>query len=368
MIEQQSNAITARVHYTNSGANATGLTVTVSVYNPAGTKIVDAASASEIGLGVYEYELASGSVTSDGLYTYIFDTAGTVDQRNIAGQWAIGVAGIENLNATISSRSTLTAANVWDYLSASASTASSIGKQIVDNIDAAISTRLPTASYTSPPSAASIATAVWTAGTRTLTSFGTLVADIWATATSGLTTAGSIGKHIVDYLTGDIYARLGAPTGASISADIAGISGDIDANEATIAAAVVNGLRGDIAIVRSPVEEQNVITVRVGDDYLTEHTRSFVWQLENFDTLVGGTASLAIAGVRVATGAVTDGGTDSDGNTIQTITVEATDTETLLLAGSEGQRKQFTVQITVDGDLMTTISGYATVLARHPQS
>lgn len=44
---------------------------------------------------------------------------------------------------------------------------------------------------------------------------------IWDVATSGLTTAGSIGKRIVDYLTGDIFARLGAPAGASIAADIA---------------------------------------------------------------------------------------------------------------------------------------------------
>jgi hypothetical protein len=47
------------------------------------------------------------------------------------------------------------------------------------------------------------------------------VQAIWDAATSALTTAGSIGKRIVDYLTGDAYARLGAPAGASIAADIA---------------------------------------------------------------------------------------------------------------------------------------------------
>lgn len=49
------------------------------------------------------------------------------------------------------------------------------------------------------------------------------VQAIWDALTSALTTANSIGKRIVDYLTGDIYARIGAPVGASISADIAGM-------------------------------------------------------------------------------------------------------------------------------------------------
>lgn len=49
---------------------------------------------------------------------------------------------------------------------------------------------------------------------------------IWDALTSALTTSGSIGKRIVDYLTGDAYARLGAPAGASVSADIAAVKTD----------------------------------------------------------------------------------------------------------------------------------------------
>ena len=47
------------------------------------------------------------------------------------------------------------------------------------------------------------------------------LASIWSIGSSTLTTAGSIGKRIVDFLTGDIFARLGAPAGGSIAADIA---------------------------------------------------------------------------------------------------------------------------------------------------
>lgn len=50
-----------------------------------------------------------------------------------------------------------------------------------------------------------------------------LVTLIWNALTSGMSTAGSIGKRITDYLTGDVFARLGAPAGASVSADIAAV-------------------------------------------------------------------------------------------------------------------------------------------------
>lgn len=60
-----------------------------------------------------------------------------------------------------------------------------------------------------------------TSGERT-----TLAGVVWSALTSGLTTAGSIGKRVVDYLTGDAFARLGAPAGASVSADVAAIKSE----------------------------------------------------------------------------------------------------------------------------------------------
>ncbi len=69
------------------------------------------------------------------------------------------------------------------------------------------------------------------------------VQAIWDALTSALTTVGSIGKKLADWVvgtidtytgntkqTGDAYARLGAPAGASVSADIAAIptSAEID--------------------------------------------------------------------------------------------------------------------------------------------
>jgi hypothetical protein len=67
-----------------------------------------------------------------------------------------------------------------------------------------------------------------------------IAAGVWNALTSGMSTVGSIGKRIVDYLTGDIYARVGAPVGASISADIA-----------TVLAKLNNGTDGLGAIMTS---------------------------------------------------------------------------------------------------------------------
>lgn len=54
---------------------------------------------------------------------------------------------------------------------------------------------------------------------------------IWDALTSALTTAGSIGKLLVDNITGDAFARLGAPAGASVSADIAAVKSQTGAIE-----------------------------------------------------------------------------------------------------------------------------------------
>ena len=72
------------------------------------------------------------------------------------------------------------------------------------------------------------------------------VQAIWDALTAALTTAGSIGKKLADWVigttqTGDSFARLGAPAGASVSADIAAIQADTDNLQTRIPAALVGG-------------------------------------------------------------------------------------------------------------------------------
>lgn len=67
------------------------------------------------------------------------------------------------------------------------------------------------------------------------------VQAVWDSLSSALTTVGSIGKRLVDYLTGDSFARLGAPVGASISADVAAVQADTDNIQTRLPAALVGG-------------------------------------------------------------------------------------------------------------------------------
>jgi len=79
----------------------------------------------------------------------------------------------------------ITAQDIWNILSANLTTDGTIGKQLAANVDAAISTR-------STLTAAN----VWEYTNRTLTNFGTLVADIWSYSTRSLTTFGTLAADV----------------------------------------------------------------------------------------------------------------------------------------------------------------------------
>jgi len=115
-------------------------------------------------------------------------------------------------------------------------TAQTAGDIIGDTND--IQTRLPAALVGGrmDSSVGAMAANVLTAA-ATAADFGTeIAAAVWDALTSGMSTVGSIGKKLADWVvgtidtytgntkqTGDAYARLGAPAGASIAADIAAI-------------------------------------------------------------------------------------------------------------------------------------------------
>lgn len=91
---------------------------------------------------------------------------------------------------------------IWDALTSALTTANSIGKLLVDNINATISSRLASASYTTPPTVGAIADQVWDetltdhlgAGSTgsALNSAGS-AGDPWGTALPGAYSAGSAG-------------------------------------------------------------------------------------------------------------------------------------------------------------------------------
>jgi hypothetical protein len=144
-LEQVSNPVTFYAMYVASKVGKTGLTVTVDVYrvntSATATQVVTGASATEVGGGLYLYQLASGTVTVEGEYVALFKTSDTtVDVRHIPAIWAVHKAGTEYLDAAVSTRlptSSYTAPSSITGLQADVTT-------ILGRVDVATSTRLGT--------------------------------------------------------------------------------------------------------------------------------------------------------------------------------------------------------------------------------
>lgn len=102
---------------------------------------------------------------------------------------SVRAAKLDNLDAAVTTRLAASDYAVPPTAAAVRSEMDSNSNKLA-NLDAAVSTRLATSGYTTPPTVSDIATAVWEATTRTLSTFGTLISDIWAYATRTLSAFG----------------------------------------------------------------------------------------------------------------------------------------------------------------------------------
>lgn len=223
MIEQIGTAIRFDAFFTASRQGATGLTVTVDVYDETGSKIVSDGNATEVGGGLYTYQLASGSVDAEGNYRAVFKTADTtVDFQHLPALWTVGVGGVENLDAAVSTRSSHSAADVW------------------------------------------------TSTTRTLTAFSTALAvSVWDVLTASIVTANSIGAHLLEKLalitTG---TTLVVPSVVASSGDFSIVRGDDydadDGRELEWSSEDWPDLTSNTALTltaRNPTDDTEVLTV-----------------------------------------------------------------------------------------------------------
>lgn len=116
MLEQVSTAVTFFAFFVASKVGKTGLAVTVDVYRGSDNNAtVTGGSATEVGGGLYKYTLSSGSTGTESEYLAIFKTSDTtVDAKHIPALWAVGRAGVENLDATVNSRATQASVDTID--------------------------------------------------------------------------------------------------------------------------------------------------------------------------------------------------------------------------------------------------------------
>jgi len=203
------------VRFTASKSGKTGLTVAgmVDVYqitkaSGASSQVVTDGNAVEIGQGMYGYVYGSAD-TATYLYLAVFTTADTsVDDK----QPAVWMADLAEGAALAVAQADLD--NPSQYKADVSALALETTAQAILADTGTDGVVVATASKTG----------------YSLSAAG--VQAIWDALSSALTTVGSIGKRIVDYITGDIFARLGAPAGASVSADIATVDTVVDAIKA----------------------------------------------------------------------------------------------------------------------------------------
>lgn len=173
------------------------------------------------GTGANQISLSSGLVTLAGV-THTGAVIPTVTTTTTATNLTNAPTNGDLTNAMKSSVTAAVptvaaiAAGVWDRLTSALTTAGSIGKLIVDNLNATITSRMATFSYTAPPTVGDIeaqlsgvhGSGAWS----TATGFAT-PSDV-TTATASLATTTNVSA---------INTKLGTPTGASVSADIAAL-------------------------------------------------------------------------------------------------------------------------------------------------
>ena len=341
-LEQLSNNLDFFGFFIASKLGCTGLTVTVDVWKHltatnASSAIVTAGSATEIGGGLYRYQLSSASVTGEGEYICIFKTSSsTPDQREIPSIWCVQKSGSEYLDAAVTSRqatgsvtvgayssgqdpATLvwaaatrtltgfgfsvtvgtnsdktgyalavtppTAQQIWDSLTSALTTAGSVGKLVTDNINATIASRMATFTYTAPDN----------------TSIGTILArtDV---ATSTRASAADYTATRAGYLDAAVSSRLATTGLTSLQADVTAIKTPVIANlDATVSSRLaaasytsttgITSLQADITAIKTSVNTNL-------DAKVSSRITSGVGAIVHTTTILGPT-NAAIEGVAV---------------------------------------------------------------------
>jgi hypothetical protein len=234
MIEQINTAVKFLAFFVANKVGKTGLIdVTVDVYDPAGSEIVTAGAASEIGDGLYAYTLAANLVATEGEYPAVFKTAdATVDAKHIPALWVVGRGGIEDL-------------------------------------DAAVTSRLAAGSYVAPPSV------------------GTISSEVWNTAVAGH----SVGS-----------------TGAKLDS-----IGTVD-----------------VTVLEPALVDGGLLTLVRGDDYKSQDGRALTFSSENWPDLTGAQITMTVRRRREAFGSGSDPILFSMSDTYALRTTSGTGNQTLI--------------------------------------
>ncbi len=151
-------------------------TITATVYKSDGTVIISAAQMTYVtgSNGIYKYDFTGGTFSAEGVY--IIDV-----KVNSASPNIIAYDSNEIHISKTANRTKTMVADIWNTATSTMTTAGSIGKLLVDNIDAKIS---------------GIAGAVWSYSGRSLDTITNIVSGVWGESQLGYTTSGTFGYYL----------------------------------------------------------------------------------------------------------------------------------------------------------------------------
>lgn len=321
MIEQTGAAIKFLAFFTESKLGKTGLTVTIDVYDPAGSLIVNGGSATAIGGGLYGYTLASGSVTAEGEYAAIFKTAmTTVDQQHIPALWVIGRAGVEHLDADVSGRASQASLNA---------VAAYVDTEVV-------AIKAKTDNLPSDPADASDVAAAFAA----LPGVAAIADAVWDEALAG---------HAVS---GSAAAALGA-AGSASDPLLNAVPGSY---ESGTAGAALGRIGSALVTTVSPVASSGNVTVHRGDDYKVADNRALEWTGgATWSDLTGASIVMEVDSIEFTGAVVIATGASKK------IRVEMTAAQTQELPSGQ---HAFTIRATKGGNVATLVVGNINVVSR----
>ena len=185
-------------HITASGADSVDFTIQIVAFDPE--------SSTNLGLSRIDADISSRATDASvwGYSSRTLTSFGTL------------VSDIWNYSTrTLTAFSTSLAVAVWDVLESAIGTSGSIGVKVKTNLDATVSSRSTLTdsqvwSYTSRTltSFGSLVSDIWNYSTRTLTAFSTsLAVAVWDVLESAITTADSIGLKVKNNLDATVSSR-----------------------------------------------------------------------------------------------------------------------------------------------------------------
>jgi hypothetical protein len=162
----------------------------------------------QIAIAVWSHSDRQLTAISTGLALNVWHVPAT----SVTAANTIGLQLKTNVDATVSSRSALTAADVtnavWSAATGSSYGTGTFGTVIKTNLDVPVSTRLASSSYTAPPNASDIASAVWTHSSRQITDMSVNAAlTVWHTPTTSVTANNTIGLQLKNNVDAAISSR-----------------------------------------------------------------------------------------------------------------------------------------------------------------